>query len=128
MDWTFKTHNLNSGSNSIKFAYGKDGSVDSGSDIGWVDLVKVRKYTSPEPTVTIGSQESLSEESAWVNDTWVSMTGTGNWSNVTKVVNSTIGATIAWKVYANDSVNLWNASQTYSFTTTYNPYISSCSI
>jgi parallel beta-helix repeat protein len=48
--------------------------------------------------------------SAWVNDTWVPMTGIGNWSNVTKVVNSTIGATIAWCIYANDTSNNWNGT------------------
>jgi len=52
-----------------------------------------------------------------VNDSAVAMTGTGNWSNVTKVVNSTIGGTIQWRVYANDTSNNWNASDTYSFVT-----------
>lgn len=46
----------------------------------------------------------------WVNDTWISMTGTGNWSNVTKTVNSTVGANIAWCVYANDTSNNWNGT------------------
>ena len=54
---------------------------------------------------------------ALLNDTWVPMTGTENWSNVTKIVNSTVGTTIRWKVYANDTDNNWNASLTYSFTT-----------
>lgn len=40
-----------------------------------------------------------------------------NWSNVTQVINSTVGATIRWKVYANDTSNSWNASDTYSFVT-----------
>jgi len=63
----------------------------------------------------------------WMNDSWVSMSGTMNWSNVTKVVNSTVGATIAWKVYANDSNDNWNASDVYSFETTYNPHLTDCS-
>ncbi len=53
--------------------------------------------------------------------TWTSMTGATNWSNVTKTVNSTVGATIAWCVYANDTSNNWNGTscQTpFSYTTT----------
>ncbi|MCK4634800.1 MAG: DUF2341 domain-containing protein, partial [Candidatus Aenigmarchaeota archaeon] len=64
--------------------------------------------------VTFGSEES---STGWKNDTWTQMTGLGNWSNVTKVVNSTVGATIAWKVYANDTVDNWNISDVYSFVT-----------
>ena len=45
------------------------------------------------------------------------MTGTGNWSNVTKSVNSTVGSTIRWQVYANDTVGNMNASLIYSFDT-----------
>ena len=54
----------------------------------------------------------------WNNDTWVEMTGTGNWSNVTKVVNSTVGSTIAWRVYANDTSDNWNKTDIYVYTTT----------
>ncbi len=55
------------------------------------------------------------------NDSWVSFAGTGNWSNVSKTVNSTVGATIRWKVYANDTSNNWNASVEYIYVTTNNP-------
>jgi hypothetical protein len=54
----------------------------------------------------------------FVNDTWQSMTGTGNWSNVTKVTPPFIGRLIKWKVYANDTSNNWNTSLEYSFITT----------
>jgi len=53
-----------------------------------------------------------------VNDSWVAMTGTLNWSNVTKTVNSTVGATINWKVHANDTSDNWNNSETFSYVTT----------
>ncbi|MBI5697891.1 MAG: DUF2341 domain-containing protein, partial [Thaumarchaeota archaeon] len=56
--------------------------------------------------------------SSFTNDTWQTMTGTSNWSNVTKTINSTPSCTIRWKVYANDTSNNWNTSQTYSFITT----------
>jgi len=45
-----------------------------------------------------------------VNDTWVPMTGTGNWSNVTKIINSTVGCQIRWCVYANDTSGNWNGT------------------
>ena len=66
----------------------------------------------------------------WVNDTWQPFTSSmcpnpyiECWSNVTKVINSTVGSTIAWKVYANDTSNNWNASDTYSYTTTSAAYL-----
>ena len=64
------------------------------------------------------------EEAMWwdvpelTNDTWVPMTGTLNWSNVTKTASSTIGDIIQWKVYANNSINLWSESEIYYYTTT----------
>jgi hypothetical protein len=54
----------------------------------------------------------------YANDSWVSMTGTTNWSNVTKVSNYTVGSTIKWKIYANDTANNLNVSSEYSYTTT----------
>jgi len=61
---------------------------------------------------------TVSYTTDWVNDTWVSMTGATNWSNVTKNVNSTVGANIAWCVYANDTSNNWNASSVFTYDTT----------
>ncbi|MCK4551014.1 MAG: hypothetical protein KAT91_03595, partial [Candidatus Aenigmarchaeota archaeon] len=52
------------------------------------------------------------------NDSYVEMTSTGNWSNVTKSVNSTVGSAIRWRVYANDTAGNMNASLIYSFSTT----------
>jgi len=60
--------------------------------------------------VTFGSEESITIGSGWVNDTWVSMTGATNWSNVSKLITSSVGSTIAWCVYANDTSNNWNSS------------------
>ena len=57
----------------------------------------------------------------WINDSWVSMNGATNWSNVTKVVNSTIGSNIAWCIYANDTSNNWNGTSCqdpFSYVTT----------
>ncbi len=55
------------------------------------------------------------------NDSWVAFTGIGNWSNVTKTVNSTVGATIRWRVFANDTSNNWNESLNYSYVITNSP-------
>ena len=52
-----------------------------------------------------------------VSDSWVAMIGTLNWSNVTKIVNSTVGTTIKWNVSANDTSGNWNTSATYSYVT-----------
>jgi hypothetical protein len=51
------------------------------------------------------------------NDSWVSFSGTGNWSNVTKLVNDTSGALIKWKVYANDTADNWNTTAVFSYST-----------
>ncbi|MBI3623719.1 hypothetical protein HY212_06610 [Candidatus Pacearchaeota archaeon] len=52
------------------------------------------------------------------NDSWVAFTGTTNWSNVTKIINSTNKVNIRWIVYANDSANQLNATSTFSYNTT----------
>jgi len=52
------------------------------------------------------------------NDTPVSMTGTVDWSNVSKVLVSTPGSTIRWKVYCNDTAGNLRESNTYEYVTT----------
>ncbi|MBI4182072.1 MAG: hypothetical protein HY520_03845 [Candidatus Aenigmarchaeota archaeon] len=61
---------------------------------------------------------STNNTGAWVNDSWASFTGTANWSNVTKILNSTVNISIGWMIYANDSSNAWNTTGIQSFTTT----------
>lgn len=63
-----------------------------------------------QDTYVVEGSEEISYVSGWVKDNWVSMTGTINWSNVTKKINSTIGIDYAWCVYANDTSNNWNNS------------------
>lgn len=46
----------------------------------------------------------------WTNDTAVAISGTNYLMNVSKLVNSTVGATIAWCVYVNDTSNNWNGT------------------
>lgn len=51
---------LSSGLHRLKFAYGKDSSASSGSDTGWIDLVRVRLYSSNvNTTPTYGNETAL---------------------------------------------------------------------
>jgi hypothetical protein len=62
----------------------------------------------------------IEEGKGWKDDPFVSMTGTEDWSNVTKKVSSVVGTTYAWCVYANDTSNNWNnsCSNPFTYTTT----------
>jgi len=55
----------------------------------------------------------------FVNDTWNNngWNSADEWSNVTKTITDERGVTIKWKVYANDTSDYWNVSDTYSFKT-----------
>jgi len=55
----------------------------------------------------------------FVNETWIPFVD--NWSNVTKLINSTIGCSVRWKIYANDSSNNWNETEEFNYTTTVAP-------
>jgi len=44
------------------------------------------------------------------NISTISLSGTEDWSNFTVGINSTVGCTIRWCVYANDTNNNWNYS------------------
>jgi hypothetical protein len=60
------------------------------------------------------------------NITGMSLSGTSAWSNFTVVINSTIGCTIRWCVYANDTSNNWNGTsclQPFSYVTNLIPDI-----
>lgn len=46
-----------------------------------------------------------------------------SWSNVTKLINSTVGCTIRWRVYANDTSNNWNVSEIFYYKTTTPAYL-----
>lgn len=81
--------------------------------------------------------DSISWNSVWIrptstdtyaNDSWVPFTGTANWSNVTKYINSTAGATIQWRVYANNSDGLWNSTNIFQYTTTPSRNITDCAV
>jgi hypothetical protein len=81
-------------------------------------LFSVYWYAASNYTNLSGFIFSINNTGTWVNDSWVAMTGTGNWSNVTKTLNSTVGLLVSWKVYANNSNNVWNSTDTFALTTT----------
>jgi hypothetical protein len=57
----------------------------------WTDNVGLANYTF-----------AWNDTGEWVNESAVNFSGTGNWSNVTKPLNSTL-KTIGWRIYANDT-------------------------
>jgi hypothetical protein len=54
---------------------------------------------------------------SFTNDSFVTMFGIENWSNVSKWINTTGGSTIQWIVYSNDTGNYWNATDIFQYTT-----------
>ena len=58
VNWQEKIYNLSSGSHEIKWCYTKDITVSRYADEGYVDFIRVRKYTSLEPTTNVGAEES----------------------------------------------------------------------
>lgn len=54
----------------------------------------------------------------WINDSWVSISGTDIWSYSYKNISVNPGSTISWKFYVNDSNDLWSESQEFNLETT----------
>jgi len=77
--------------------------------VKWTDETALSGYIFEFDNGTIGSL---------VNDSFVLMTGVNNYSNVTKVINTTIGAFVQWRVYANDSSNNLNSTDIFQYITT----------
>jgi PGF-pre-PGF domain-containing protein len=74
----------------------------------WVDYAGLSGY--------IFSFDNCSGGLNLSNNTWVSMTGATNWSNVTNTTNYTAGCNVSWKVYANDTSNNWNSTGIMNYT------------
>jgi len=84
-------------------------------------------FTLDSAVFTIPSDFNI----GFVNDTWQSFSTNPDWSNVTKTITPSIGATIQWCVYANDTSNNWNSTSCenpFSYVTTEVIYISDCAI
>lgn len=54
----------------------------------------------------------------WLNDTWTPLSGLSDWSNVTKVLSSTIGAQVQYQFYCNDTSNNWGSTPMQSLIVT----------
>ncbi|NYZ79346.1 DUF2341 domain-containing protein [Candidatus Micrarchaeota archaeon] len=72
--------------------------------------------TGMDQLITYGSEQAKGS-SGWVNDSWVAFSSgmcstpyTACWSNVTKVINSTGNAVIAWCVSTNNTLNVSNGT------------------
>lgn len=79
--------------------------------------------TISDATGVSGYIFSTNNSGTWENSSWVSTSGTSvtGWNITT--LNSTVGVTIQWKFYANDTAgNYWSGSSTYSLITTEKPY------
>ncbi len=138
--------------------YGAKG-ANTGTRYFYTEWLLVRKYSSPEPSYSFGSEEKPTPPKYFDNSTnstlagqptlfslkWTdnvdldsyifsfdnctgsfsnvtetsfSTGGTEDWSNETYVINDTVGCTIRWKVYANDSSDNWNVSEIFTLVTT----------
>jgi len=54
----------------------------------------------------------------WINETWTSLSGTEAWANVTKTLDSTVGDTIQYRWWCNNTDDSWTFTPLYSLTTT----------
>src|SRR3990172_9371065 len=55
---------------------------------------------------------------SFTNGSFVTFTGTENFSNVTKYVNETVDSIIRWRIYGNDSANQLNSTPIFQYNTT----------
>ncbi len=64
---------------------------------------------------------STNNTGVWVNDTAVSISGTSNYTNVTKTLNSTRGLEVDWIIYVWDKAGNMNSTGIQKLITTNNP-------
>ena len=67
VDWVQKTVAIPAGSQTVKWTYSKDGSVDAGSDTAWVDQVVYTSSTAPEIAVEQPVSTGLTDGAATIN-------------------------------------------------------------
>ncbi len=73
----------------------------------YLDFVSVVVNSS---NTTYSTANCSDANAVLTNDSWVAMTGTLDWSNVTKLITSTEEATVKWCVYANNTGGAWNST------------------
>jgi hypothetical protein len=78
------------------------------------EIVKVYAYWTDNVGLSFAILETNKTDS-WVNESSISLSGTGNYSNFTINTSGYAGKTIGWRIYANDTSNNWNVTPTKSF-------------
>jgi len=95
VDWQQKSYNIGSGSHTLKWKYRKDGSLNSGSDAGWVDQVvwtlntctytlnpTSAHFTASGGTGTVDvTTQSGCEWNATSNSDWITIDSSGSGFN-----------------------------------------------
>ncbi|MCX6814499.1 MAG: hypothetical protein NTY20_02535 [Candidatus Aenigmarchaeota archaeon] len=107
------------GTDEIKYMSASFDNETCNITVAWQNS-SVSPWAVMSKTITTGSCRACvgTPNYEFKNDSWVSFSGTQNWSNVTKNINNTLGATIKWKVYSNDSAGNWNSTPVFSYQTT----------
>ncbi len=77
VDWIQKTYSIASGSHTLRWAYTKDGSVNSGSDAGWLDQVILTAVTDTTPPTVPGSLSASAVSSSQINTSWTASADSG---------------------------------------------------
>jgi hypothetical protein len=54
----------------------------------------------------------------WTNNTWTGLSGKSSWANATKTLSSTVGASVGFKWYCNDTDSYYTSTPTQWLTTT----------
>ncbi len=78
VDWAQKTCALAAGTHTLTWTYAKDSGVSDGADAGWVDQFQIVDTTPPTGTISINSNQSVTNNRAvTLSLTWSDGTGSG---------------------------------------------------
>ena len=77
IDWQLKTYTLSPGSHTIRFMYAKDGSVDGGTDRGYIDFISIPQNIN----LTIAKLDSISTQSSYITKSAIKLSDLNGFSN-----------------------------------------------
>ncbi len=86
----------------------------------WSDDMEARTWNMDGLALS-GFIFSTNNTGSWRNSTWTPLSGYVAWSNVTEVLNSTVGVTVSYRFYCRDTYNNWNRTPILSFNVTSPP-------
>jgi hypothetical protein len=75
-------------------------------------------WSDPRGLLEGGYIFSSNNTGIWVNSTWAPFSSNPGWGNATLTLNSTIGLTVGFREYANNSLGIWGDSGIYTIKTT----------